>query len=201
MKRIRGLAVAGAVLILLAGCGSVRPSKFYTLELPSMGPGGGPPVAVDLLVGRVSAPQVLRDDRILYRAASSEIGGYEYHRWVDPPALMLEELVLRALRDSGRFRSVQSQKSNTRGDYLVRGRLYEFGEISAPVLGARVRVEFEVQNRKTGEIVYTRMFSHDEPAAGKDVAAVVGAIDRSVQRALREFVEGLAAHFAQHPPQ
>lgn len=184
----------------LASCGSTRPSKYYSLQVPSTSAAATSPLPLNVLVGRISAPQILRDDRITYRASANELGSYEYHRWAEPPAVMIEELVLRSLRDSGRFRSVQSQKSNTRGEFVVRGRLYEFSEVvGTPVIG-RIKLELEAYDPAEGRVVFTRLFAGDEPVNGKVVADVVAALDRGVQRAVSEFVPAFADYCAKNPP-
>jgi ABC-type uncharacterized transport system auxiliary subunit len=74
--------------------------------------------------------------------------------------------------------------------------LYDFREIDGKVLAARVAFDFELDNSKTGAIVWTRYYSHDEPVDGKDVAAVVAAIDRNVQSGLTEVIGGLDEYFS-----
>lgn len=192
------LALAGVVL--LASCGGGRPSKYYMLAVPPASAPAAAALPVDLLVGRVTAPQLLRDDRIVYQATSNQLGTYEYHRWAEPPAMMLEELLLRAMRDGGRFRSVQSQKSNTRGDFVVRGRLYEFGEVSGSPLTARMKLELEAYTPLDGKVVYVQLFTHTEQVQGKEVVDVVAALDRAVQRTLADFTAGLADRLAKVPP-
>jgi len=70
--------------------------------------------------------------------------------------------------------------SDVRGDYLLHGHLYDFREISGNRLAVRVAFEFELRDSKTGSTVWTRYYSHDEPVDGKDVAAVVAALNRNV---------------------
>ncbi len=75
--------------------------------------------------------------------------------------------------------------SNSHGDFLLQGNLYDFKEISGSTLAARVNLELELREIKTGAIVWTHSYSHDEPVNGKDVSAVVAALDRNAQ-ALRQ---------------
>ncbi len=190
--------VAGA----LAGCGGTRPSKYYQLEVPQVPSAAGArdPYPVALLVGRVTAPHLYRDDRIVYRTGPEQLGTYQYHRWAEPPTEMLEAILLRMLRNSGRYRTVQSLRSNARGDYIVRGRLQNLEEISAGSLAARVAFEIELYEIKTGTTVWSQFYSHDEPVNGKGVAEVVAALDRNVQHGLELITAGLDQYFATHSP-
>ena len=63
-------------------------------------------------------------------------------------------------------------------------------------VSARVAFEFELRDSKTGATVWSRSYSHDEPVDGKDVSAVVAAINRNVQSGLSEVLEGLDQYFS-----
>ena len=194
------LALAGTLATML-GCGAARPSKFYTLEVPASPVISGNPYPVALLVGRITAPHLYRDDRIVYRVGNTQLGAYEYHRWAEPPADTLESLLVRALRSSGNYRSVQSLRSNARGDYLLRGRIHELGEVNGTSTTARVDFEVELFQQKTGTVVWSKHYNVDEPVGGRDVPAVVEALNRNLTRAIDQIVAGLADYFSKNPPQ
>ena len=50
----------------------------------------------------------------------------------------------------GRFQHVCMLSSNARGDYLLRGQLYDFREVDGKLLVARVAFVFELRDTKTG---------------------------------------------------
>jgi ABC-type uncharacterized transport system auxiliary subunit len=108
---------------------------------------------------------------------------------------MIQDVLLRQLRASGRFRAVFAQRSNTNGDFLLRGRLYDFKEVSEKGMLARLTVDFEMRDMKNGMTVWTHYYQHDEPVDGKNVPAVVAALDKNVQRAVKEVVESLDHYF------
>ncbi len=199
MLRKIAIALLAAAAAGLAGCGAARPSKYYQLDVPTAPSAVTNAYPVALLVGRITAPHLFRDDRLVYRTGPGQLGTYEYHRWAEPPTDMLEAMLVRMLRDSGRYGTVQLLRSNARGDYIVRGRLHEMDELSGTPLTARVAFEVELYEIKSGTTVWSRAYSHDEPVAGKDVPAVVAALNRNVQRGMSEIVAGLDAYFAAHP--
>jgi cholesterol transport system auxiliary component len=186
---------------LLCGCGAARPSKYYQLTIPGdvAGTQQADPVPVTLLLGTWLTSHLYRDDRIVYSSAGEEMGTYEYQRWAEPPTEMLEEVLLRQLRASGRYRAVYSQRSNASGDFLLRGRLYDLKEISGRPMQAKVTFEVELRDLKTGATVWTHFYTHDEPVSGKDVANIVAALDKNVQQGIKEVVAGLDQYFASHP--
>ncbi len=198
----RGLPISALVLCLaiMNGCGAARPSKFYQLTAASDRAAGEDPspYAVTLLLGPITSSHLYRDDHIVYTSNGQTMGTYEYQRWAEPPSEMIGDVLLRELRVSGRYQHVYSLRSDVRGDYLLHGHLYDFREISGNGLAARVAFEFELRDFKTGSTVWTRYYSHDEPVDGKDVRAVVAALNRNVASGLSELREGLDQYFSTH---
>jgi len=200
MRKTLGILLAVAAG-LTASCGATRPSRYYAIEVPTASPAAAREMPVTLLIGRVSAPQILRDDRIAYRTSPTEIGMYEYHRWSEPPSDMIEAMLVRRLRAEGRYQSVQALSSNAEGEYILRGRLHQFEEIAiGGNVSARVALEMELFEKKSGTVVWNNLFNAEEAVASKEVPAVVEAINHSSQKVLDQVANGLSTYFAQHPP-
>ena len=186
---------------LLAGCGAARPSKYYQLTIPGdvASLAERNPYPVTLLLGPLRASQLYREDQIVYSSGGDQMGTYQYQRWAQPPTEMLPEILLRDLRDSGRYRAVDLLRSNSRGDYILYGRLYDFKEVSGTSLSTRLTIDLEMRETKTGSTVWTHFYTHDEPAGGKDISAVVAALDRNAQRGMAEVQSSLDQYFSMHP--
>src|SRR5258706_13265788 len=99
---------------------------------------------------------------------------------------MISDVLLRELQQSERYQHVYSLRSDSRGDYVLRGSLYDFREIAGNGVAARVASEFQLRDSKTGATIWSRSYSHDEPETCKDGAADAGARNREVQNGLRE---------------
>jgi ABC-type uncharacterized transport system auxiliary subunit len=183
---------------MLNGCGAARPNKFYQLTASEDGTSGAAPAPypVTLVLGPITSSDLYRGDQIVYTSNGQAMGLYQYHRWAEPPPEMIHDVLLRELRLSGRYQQVYSLRSDVRGDYRLRGRLYDFREVDGDRLAARVAFEFELQNSETGMIVWKRYYSHDEPVDGKDVTAVVVAMNRDVLSGLDEIRGGLEQYFS-----
>ena len=180
------------------GCGAARPSKFYQLTVPGNRTSGADPAPypVTLQLGSITTSHLYRDDHIVYTSNGEAMGVYEYQKWAQPPTDMINDVLLRELQLSERYQHIYSLRSDVRGDYVLRGHLYDFREISGNGLAARVAFDFELRDSKTGTTVWNRSYSHDEPVNGKDVSAVVAAMDRNVQSGLSEVLEGLDKYFS-----
>jgi ABC-type uncharacterized transport system auxiliary subunit len=194
----RLISIAALAAGLLAGCGAARPSKYYELTIPSgLTPAAErSPIPVTLLLGPLRASHLYREDHIVYSSNSESMGTYEYQQWVEPPTEMLVEVLLRDLRASGKYRAVDLMRSNSHGDFILYGRLYDFKEVSASPLVARITFDLQLREVKTGATVWTHFYKYDEPVNGKDISAVVAALDRNAQRGMSEVESSLEQYFS-----
>jgi ABC-type uncharacterized transport system auxiliary subunit len=196
-----GFLLAMVIAGDLAGCGASRPMQYYQLTVPAdVHHSETNPSGISLALGPLVASHLYREDRIVFGSGPQQMGTYEFQRWTEPPAEMIEEVLLRELRASGRYREVFTQRSASHADYVLRGRLYDFKEVSGSPLQARVTVEFELKDMKTGTTVWSHYYNHDEPVNGKDVPAMVAALDRNVQRGVGEVKASLEQYFSSLPP-
>jgi ABC-type uncharacterized transport system auxiliary subunit len=190
------------VVLFLGGCGAARPAKYYQLSLSTDNAADSPRdvYPVTILMGPIMSSHLYREDHIVYGSNGENMGTYEYQRWAEPPTEMIQDVLFRALRSSGCYRSVYAQRSSIRGDYLLHGHLYDFKEVTGSSMSARFALELELRDTKTGNTVWNHLYNHDEPVSGKSVSAVVAALNRNVQRATAEFTASLAQYFSAHPP-
>lgn len=193
--------LAALSLALLMGCGAARPTKYYQLTLPGNDEAGArlSPIPVTLLLGPLRTSHLYREDNIVYSMSAENMGTYQYQRWGAPPTEMLQEVLLRELRASGRYRMVDMLRSNSHGDYILYGRMYDFKEVSTPSLSTRVTLEWELREVKTGSTVLTNFYTHDEPASGKNISSVVAALDRNAHRGVDDVKSSLEQYFSSHP--
>jgi ABC-type uncharacterized transport system auxiliary subunit len=192
------LLIAGAV----AGCGASRPVKYYVLDIgPTPANSAAPQFPVVLLVSRITAASLYRDDRLVFGSGKVQLGTYEYERWAAPPAEMIQDMLIGTLRASGAYRSVSRISSSVRGDYVIRGHLYALDDVLSPGLAARFTFQLELFDPKSGATLWSSSYSHDEPVNGKTVADVVEAQDRNVSAGLNQLTGQLNQYFASRPPQ
>jgi len=187
---------------ILGGCGAAHPSEYYHLTVP-----GSPRATanqnaypVTLVLGRVTSPNLYRQDHVVWSSDGQSMGVYQYQRWVESPTEMLADGLLREFRDSESYQGVYPEGSNMHGDYLLRVHLYDFEEISQRPLVARVSFDGELREMKSGTIVWTHYYTHDEPVSRKAVSAVAAAMDRNVQMGVSECKASLDHYFSTHSP-
>lgn len=200
MRRTFLPSLSLVLVAALIGCGTARPAKYYALEFPTDAPAAASAYPVTLLVGRVHAPHLYRDNRIVYQSGPVQLGTYEYQRWAEPPTDMIEAMLVRTLRASGRFHGVERLSSNTRGDFIIHGNLLALQEVDNPGVAARFAMELEMFEPRTGTTVWSQVYSHDDPVGEKTMPAVVEALNRNVRAGMEQLSAGVAEYFASHPP-
>ena len=202
--RMPRLGISSAVLavVLLSGCAKPRAIKYYQITYPSSISVSQEMIDIMLLVRSFEASHLYLDDRIVYGYDSPEMGTYEDERWAEPPVEMLRDAIVRGLRSSGMFKGgVYIARSDLGGRYLLSGHLYDFRELDAATISARLAFEARLWDRKTRTLVWSHSYSYDEPAAEKSVSAVAVAMDRNVQRSVQAIAADLTEYFKAHPPQ
>lgn len=181
------------------GCGASRPIKYYQLTYPKSEMPAQDAVEATLMVRTFEATHLYLDDKIVYGFDSPQMGTYENHRWAEPPVEILQNAIIRGLRASGRFRAVYTLRSDANGRFILAGRLYDFKEVDSNSVVARLNYDVRLRDRKTGTIVWSHSYSHDETASEKSITAFVTAMDRNVQRSVQDIQAGLEEYFRAHP--
>jgi ABC-type uncharacterized transport system auxiliary subunit len=199
MHRIVRLILISPLALSLSGCHGSKPIRYYTVQLPVAPTIQATARPVSLLIGNVSGADIYRDTPILYRIGTNQIGAYQYSHWAEPPVELLKSKLIRMLSASGDYQSVATLGSNTAGQFVVRGRLYNFEEVDGANITGLVSMEFELYDRKSGKVVWTHFYSQSEPVQGKEIPEVVSAIDTNLDRGLKEVTAGLNQYFATNP--
>jgi ABC-type uncharacterized transport system auxiliary subunit len=202
----QGALTALAMLVLavsLSSCGSERPVKYYEINFPPPATAeGSSPVNATVLVRTFLASHLYREDPIVYATGPEEMGTYMSHRWVEPPTELLQGALVRGLRAAGIYKSVMNLRSDSHGDYVLTGHLFDFKEYSGNGgIFARLNFDAELRDVKAGKTVWRHAYNHDEPSGSKDVAGVVSAMNKNVQLSVQEIQNGLNEYFRTHGAQ
>ena len=194
MKKVLLIATLCA---LVSACVSSRPIKYYRIDVPAP-PAAAPEIVfgVTLQVENIDSPPLMRDGRILYQVGAHEMGAYEYHRWVETPDRIVQDSLVRLLRSSGRYQSVETQRNSARADYIIQGKIYEFSEVDKPEIHTRVSMEIELREGKSDRTVWSRLYTNEELVSGKEIPDVVNSLDQNLRRGLLEIMTGLNQYFA-----
>lgn len=186
-----------AALIVLSAaalwaCFSASPNKVY-LQLHLEG-GAPPGAAFDkaLLVDRVAVDELYDDFRIIYRLTPFEINYYAYSFWAEKPARMVRDALDHYLTGRKAFRSLLADVSRNQADWILRPTLHRIEEVDAEAAwAARLSMDLEMVEAKTGTVLASRRFDRSEPVGRKDVAAVPPVLSRILAEELEALLADL----------
>jgi cholesterol transport system auxiliary component len=189
----RGLLVCGALALLLSGCsGLIGPSgpppQIYVLA-PDLHPlNDVPQVSWQLAVGTPDASESLDATRIaLHRGAMMDY--YADARWTDSVPALIQAKLVETFEKSGKIRAVAATSDAVRADYLLEATLRDFQANYSGTTGApTIAVDIVVRIIKVGrsDIVATRDFHQESPAARNDIPSVVAAFNQASGAVLEE---------------
>jgi cholesterol transport system auxiliary component len=186
-------ALAAGVLMATSGCGgfhSDRPAaQVYTLDPVTAQPGpDATRSAATLLVLRPQAAPGLDTENIALRRGDQRLDYYANSRWPAPLPDFLQSLAVEALRASGKFRSVHSDRSAFAADEVLQIEIRRFqaeyaGE-GAPVV--HVQLLATLGHRADRSVVASVSAEGSAPAAENRMQAVVAAFQRAAAAALTD---------------
>jgi ABC-type uncharacterized transport system auxiliary subunit len=208
-KMCRGRALSSVLLVavMCAGCGSVPQTHYYTLHTPP--PPSAPQARTDfvLQVEGFDAPEMLRDDRIIYYSSPTELNFYQYHRWSATPAALLSELAVKYFAAEGLFKAVYSYPAPVHADYTMRGRVLNFAEMDYEKSGngksgkGRVGLVLDLVRTRDNEVVWSTRKETEMPVEKKGMPGVVDALNAASQELLQDAFSGIAGVVGHEPAQ
>lgn len=197
--RIRaGAALGFLAVIFTLGCGSIPKTYYYTVQAPALPAAGNAKTTYALGVEHFRAPEILRDDRIVYYLSPTEINYYEHHRWGAEPATLLSEFTVQWLESSGVFAQVNMFPLRERADYTLGGEVLNFEEVDSGG-GAKVRLGLDLSlvRSSDGKLVWSGRQKLEMPVQGPGVEGVSSTLNAACAQALGQMVPGLLAQVEQ----
>ena len=183
-----------AIIVGAVACGSVPKTNYYSLRVPAVPAAATLRTKAVLGVERFGAPDALRNDRLVYYPSPTEVGFYDYHRWVADPASLLRENVAGRLRNSGLFADVVLLPARAESNYYLRGRVLHFEEVDYDGgVSGRAGLDLTLVRASDRQVVWSAAKDAKVVATGQGHAAVVGALDAASDQVLSELVPLLLA--------
>jgi ABC-type uncharacterized transport system auxiliary subunit len=193
MSRVVALAAA----LLLASCVPALETHRYALaptHLDSRSArlaDGGPVLTVEEL----EVDAAYDDERMVYRPSAYQLEYYADHLWSATPSLAVSDYLRAAYARSGRFGRV-TRSHDGDADVILRGRVTAIEEldVSATKWHGRIALELELENAKTGEVVWSESFSEQVPLVEQHPAALPAAISRALAKIAKRSLAPIAEH-------
>jgi len=188
------ILTATAALVLLAGCASAPPERFYSLS-NGMGVAGAPAAgaAYYIEVPAVTVPQQVARNQLVVSTGAGRIDLLEQERWSSPPAAEIGQALSLAI--SGELGTIDVFRTPTPDSapvYRISTNVQRFE--SAPGQYALIDAVWSVRLVGSTKVLTCRSVANEQVAAGYD--ALVAGHRRAVARVAADIskaVRGLAA--------
>jgi len=190
-------ALALAMTVLLAGCGSLIPGggpppQLYRLTPKSTFPDQLPTVHSQLVIDEPLASGGLDTTRIALRPNQTEMQYYAGARWTARAPSMIQTLLVESFENSGHIVAVGRQVIGLRSDYNLLTELREFQADyyrggATPDVWVRINAKIVRQPRQN--IIASKSFERTVQAKGTDLPSVIEAFDESLGKVLKRIVD------------
>jgi hypothetical protein len=184
------IVTCGAVVVLLFGCATTTPSKFYTLHALTSEVAGERSVsvkdAVGVGIGPLSLPALLDRPQIVTRTSSNELSFAEFDRWAEP----LDKNLYRVLTEnmSTLFNTdhvyAYPWKSSAKIDYQVAIDVIRFDVTSDGE--ASLVARWTVYGGESREVLLKKRSHLRESAGSIDFHSLVSALNKTLEDFSRE---------------
>lgn len=201
--RTRLLAVLLGASSLCACSALDKPStpapSFYTLDGASASTSAPQPVTspapntgLTLIISPPQAASGFDSQRMVYVRQDHQLEYFAHNEWVDPPARMLEPLLVSAAQQTGAFAAVVLAPGAAAGDLRLNTDILRLQQ-NFQVHPSRVQLTLRVHltDEKTRKVLAWQEFSADTPATSDTPQGGVAAANRAVQEVLTQLAQFL----------
>ena len=193
--RMAHMRKLGALWLALGLCGCALitppgpPPTTFDLQ-PSAGAvaDGARRAGATVIVAEPTALSALNSERIVARPSPTQITYFGGAQWSDRLPALVQTRTIHALENAAWLRSVGRPSDALTADYRLMSDIRAFGVEVGAAPTASVEIAVKLVNDRTGRIVAARVFRAAVPAAAKDAAAGVAALDAALGQVLAEMV-------------
>jgi ABC-type uncharacterized transport system auxiliary subunit len=176
----------------------VPEDNFYRLSSvePFVSPEGSPLDRDTVIVVKRFRSDLLYSERPLVYVKSDtplHMRQYHYHKWSDPPPVMLQNYLIDFLRKTHLARTTISEGARIQPDYIISGSVKRFDH----VLGQShdkvvVTLEMEVHDVKQFErLAFTQQYTKEVKISGKDFHSTIDSFRTAVEEIYNNFFKDL----------
>lgn len=186
---LRCLGVAVGLALVLAGCAGGRPpNALYDLSARATPGEGRARLSTQVLVPEPRAIRALDTDSIAVRPSPQTLSYYGGAQWADRLPKLVQVALVQSLEDSGRVRAVGLPGEGLLINYQIPIEIRAFELRTDGRSRAFVEVAVKILNDTNGQVVGSRVFTAEAPAASDTVGPAVAALDRALKQVLDEMV-------------
>ena len=191
-----GLLLIGAGLLLTLWSCALGPAPidhYYRIDTGVPNAPAARKLKGNLQVDRLRADALTGERQLLYKKTTdaSEIHQHAYHRWSDPPAILLQAELASFLSAASAADTVISATARVKPDYVVSGRIRHFERVLEPEVRAVVELQLTVTSTAGAAILVNHSYREEQAAENSTIAASVVAFGEAVHLIFERFLTDL----------
>ena len=181
-----------AAAIFLSGCVTLKiPVTEYRLEMAHEGIKSVPKGCKDksLKIVETFSPNSLMTLSMEYAESDGRVFAYNESRWQESPKDAVSMEILKSIRASQIFASVDTAKSRSKSSYILETNLEEFLQFYSKDMKssyADVVISFSLIDTKTNAVIANKTFSARVEAKSADAKGGVEALKSALVKVLKE---------------
>lgn len=191
-------ALAVVVVALVGGCSfpTAEPPQqdsFFTLEIGELGRSYEEPILDGIVeVSRFGADGLTGERPIVHTRDGVEFRQYNYHFWIESPAVLMRDAMVAALRRSNAAARAVTPDTRLLSDYRLNGRLqrlhHQRGDGQAEV---RLSAEIAITRARDGALVMIDSYDIRRPLREDSIAEAVREIRAALTQMTAEMLDDL----------
>lgn len=193
----RRLLSAGLIALSVAACGTPQEAprdQFYRLDTDFAGQASQPVFDGTLEVGRFLADGLLGERALVYTSVDTpdRLLQYHYHYWVEPPPRMLQEQLVRVLRDANVAPVVVTSEQRADPAYVVSAKLRRMEQVirrGNPMVA--LSMEFSLRRERDGKLLLLQVYEVEREAQDLTMPGTVQAMNAALTDVYAAFVRDL----------
>jgi len=148
-----------------------------------------------LLVAQPLVDTSLASSRMFYTDKTFALKSYAYSDWATPPAIMLQNLMVKSLNYSHLFHTVIKEPIMVKSDYRLISNLYLLQqELSGERTRSHVQVGVTLMESKTHKVIATRLFDVAVPMLHNTPYEGVIAMNQATSQFLKQLNQFVRVH-------
>jgi ABC-type uncharacterized transport system auxiliary subunit len=194
-NRMRLLLIGAGLSLTLWSCasGPAPIDHYYRIDAGVPDARAARKLEGNLQVDRLRADAITGKRQLLYKQTAKvlEIRQHPYHRWSDPPAILLQTELASFLSAAAAADTVISATARVKPDYVVSGRIRHFERVLEPEVRAVVEIQLAVTSAAGEEILVNHSYREERAAANSTIAASAVAFSEAVHTIFERFLADL----------
>ena len=191
---MRSKITAALFVLLLAACAgpAAPPDAFYRIEPGAPAQHFAKPLLPGVLeVSRFAADGVVTERAVAFsRGDGGPLGHYKYDLWSEPPGLALQDRLGHYLTVAGLADRVVTPELQALPDWIVRGKLRRFEQITGDNR-AEIALELSVVGARNGALVLLETYTARIDAGSERIEDAVTALNKGVSDIFARFLADL----------